>query len=96
MVLFMLKSLLKKDNFTKAFFGSNGVGIESGFTTPDVKEALVKEEAINRSKTPYVLVDNSKFNKIFPITFAEINKAKIITKEIGENKYKNYTEVLEV
>lgn len=87
---------LKKYNFTKAFFGSNGVSIESGFTTPDVKEALVKEEAINRSKTPYVLVDNSKFNKIFPITFAEINRAKIITKEIGENKYKNYTEVLEV
>ena len=87
---------LKKYNFTKAFFGSNGVSIESGFTTPDVKEALVKEEAMNRSRTPYVLVDNSKFDKIFPITFAEINRAKIITKEIGENKYKNYTEVLEV
>ena len=41
---------LRKYNFTKGFFGVNGVSIKNGFTTPDIREAMVKEEAINRTK----------------------------------------------
>ncbi|WP_242840177.1 hypothetical protein [Clostridium botulinum] len=32
--------------------------------TPDVREALVKEEVLTRSKNAYVLADDSKFDKI--------------------------------
>ena len=86
---------LKKYNFTKGFFGTNGVDIKSGFTTPDIKEALIKREALNRSKEVYILADKSKFNHISSVTFGEINKGIIVTTQLEEDKYRNYTEVLE-
>ena len=80
---------LKKYNWT------NGVDIKSGFTTPDIKEALIKREALNRSKEGYILADKSKFNHISSVTFGEINKGIIITTQLEEDKYRKYAEVLE-
>ena len=34
---------IERMNFNKGFFGTNGITKESGFTTPDINEALVKE-----------------------------------------------------
>ena len=87
---------LRKYNFTKGFFGANGVDIERGFTTPDVKEAMVKEEALHRSRKRFVLCDKSKFGEISSITFANIEEAKIITTNLENNKYRHETEILEV
>ena len=87
---------LRKYNFTKGFFGANGVDIERGFTTPDVREAMVKEEALYRSKNRFVLCDKSKFDEISSITFADIKEAKIITTNFENNRYKQKTEIVEV
>lgn len=87
---------LKKYNFTKGFFGTNGIHKDSGFTTPDIREALVKQEAFNKSNEAYVLADNSKFNHISAITFADINRATIITTTLQDKEIKDYTEVMEV
>lgn len=87
---------LKKYNFTKGFFGTNGISIERGYTTPDIIEALVKEEAINRCRNAYILTDNSKFDEISCVTFGNINKAAIITTTIEDNKYNEFTEIVEV
>lgn len=87
---------LRKYNFTKGFFGVNGVDIERGFTTPDVREAMVKEEALYRSKSRFVLCDKSKFDEISSITFAGIKEAKIITTNLENNRYRQETEILEV
>lgn len=87
---------LRKYNFTKGFFGSNGVDIERGLTTPDIREAMVKEEAINRCKEKFVLCDKSKFDKVSSITFAEIKKIKIITTNLSNNRYRQFTEIEEV
>ena len=87
---------LRKYNFTKGFFGANGVDIERGFTTPDVKEAMVKSEALHRSKKRFVLCDKSKFDEISSITFANIKEAKIITRGLENNRYRYETEILEV
>jgi len=87
---------LRKYNFTKGFFGSNGVDIERGFTTPDIREAMVKEEALNRCKKRFVLCDKSKFDKVSSITFAEIKKIKIITTNLSNNRYRQFTEIEEV
>ncbi len=32
---------LKKYNFTKGFWGANGVNPMAGFTTPDINEAMI-------------------------------------------------------
>lgn len=87
---------LRKYNFTKGFFGSNGIDIERGLTTPDIREAMVKEEALNRCKERFVLCDKSKFDKVSSITFAEIKKIKIITTNLSNNRYRQFTEIEEV
>lgn len=87
---------LKKYNFTKGFFGTNGISDYRGFTTPDIKEALVKEEAIKRTRNPYILADKTKFNEISCITFAKIDEGVIITTELEDTKYYEKTKVMEV
>lgn len=86
---------LKKYNFTKGFFGTNGIHLERGFTTPDLREGMVKEEAVKRSKTSYVLGDLSKFDKISSVTFADLSESKIITTKL-ENKAYEKAEIMEV
>lgn len=87
---------LMKYNFTKGFFGANGISERTGFSTPDILEAKVKEEAVKRSTKAYILADESKFNKNSSITFAKLNEATIITNKINNDKMKKYTEILEV
>ncbi|WP_242977117.1 DeoR family transcriptional regulator [Clostridium botulinum] len=64
--------------------------------TPDIREALVKEEALTRSKNAYVLANDFKFNQISSVTFGHISKATIITTRILDDKYKNLTRIVEV
>lgn len=87
---------LSKYNFTKGFFGSNGICIDFGFTTPDVNEAMVKKTALLRCSKGYVLGDSSKFSQISPISFAEFQQAEIITTRVKEQKYKNCSNIVEV
>lgn len=87
---------LRHYNFTKGFFGANGISIHSGFTTPEPNEGLVKAEAVSRSKKVYILADPSKFNRIAPITFANISAATIITTSLTDRKYLEYTTITEV
>ena len=61
---------------------------KAGFTTPDTSEALVKNKAMEQCKECYVLVDQSKFDKISPVTFQQFGRATIIT----ERKPEGYME----
>ena len=76
--------LLDKYNFTKGFFGTNGLTKKAGFTTPDTSEALVKNKAMEQCKECYVLADQSKFDKISPVTFQQFGRATIITESKPE------------
>lgn len=77
---------IRKYHFTKAFMGTNGISINAGYTTPDVDEALVKEEAVKHAYISYILADHSKFGQISSVTFADISSCCIITdKEVGKN-----------
>lgn len=87
---------LKQYNFTKAFMGANGITVSQGFTTPDTEEGLLKAEAVNRAYMTYVLADSSKFNKVFSVTFAPIEKACILTDRLPDGDYKDHTVVREV
>lgn len=89
-------SNIKKYNFTKCFMGTNGIDLKAKFTTPDVNEALLKKEAINRSKKVYILSDVSKFNKISSITFGSLDKAIIITTKVNEKEFMNNKNIVEV
>lgn len=87
---------LKKYNFTKGFFGTNGVDLIRGYTTPDLNEAAVKEEALGRCKDSYILCDYSKFDLISSITFGELKDAIIITTKRHNKSYNEMTKIVEV
>ncbi len=87
---------LEHFNFTKGFFGTNGVTVKQGFTTPDIDEALVKKKAMQKCKECFVLCDFDKFNQISPITFGEFHDATIITTKIARKEYLQYKNIVEV
>lgn len=70
---------IQKFHFTKGFFGSNGLTLRQGCTTPDVQEAKVKEIAFSHCKNCYVLCDSSKFDVISSVSFADFNDCTILT-----------------
>lgn len=67
---------LDKYNFTKGFFGTNGIDLKRGFTTPDQKEAAVKKKAMEQCQKRYILSDASKFNVISTIKFAGFKEGR--------------------
>ncbi len=83
-------------NFTKAFMGANGIDIDSGFTTPDIDEALIKEAAIKKSYMSFVLADHTKFGRVFPVTFSKLKKCCIITDILADKRYADKTVIKEV
>lgn len=87
---------LRKYNFTKGFLGTNGITRSSGFTTPELKEAMLKRQAIASSGETYILADASKFGEIAPITFGEMQDAMIITDKIPQEQYKKGNRIVEV
>jgi DeoR family fructose operon transcriptional repressor len=87
---------LSRYNFTKGFFGTNGISIKSGFTTPDTTESSVKTAAMEKCQKAFVLADDSKFNTIAPISFASLSSATIITNVLDDIKYNAYTNIIEV
>lgn len=68
-----------KYRFSLGFFGTNAVNHEDGFTTPDPDEAKIKEIALKRSLSPYILCDHEKFDLSAPVSFGSYDSACIIT-----------------
>ncbi len=50
--------------FDKAFLGGNGVDVQYGVTTPDLKEAVKKSTIIKHAKQSFLLCDSSKFHQV--------------------------------
>jgi DeoR family fructose operon transcriptional repressor len=87
---------LQKFNFTKCFLGTNGIDIKTGLTTPDIEEAHVKSEALKHSYTAFVLADHTKFNRVYPVTFSDLEVACIITGKLTDRKFAEHTVIKEV
>lgn len=87
---------LQKYNFTKGFWGTNGVNRKVGFTTPDVKEAMVKKTAMEHCAKRYVLCDTSKFSQISSVKFADFANAFIITTELEDDNYAHCENIIQV
>lgn len=87
---------LDKYNFTKGFWGTNGVSIQKGFSTPELKEALVKRKSMENCKDCYILADESKFNQISSVTFAPFDSATVITTELRQASFKNCENIVNI
>ena len=87
---------LEKYNFTKGFWGANGVSLQKGYSTPELKEAMVKKKSMENCKERFVLADESKFNRISSVTFAPFEGATVITTGLSLPAYKKYKNVIDV
>ena len=58
--------------FDCAFLGANGIDEKAQLTTTNEWEAVVKEKVIQQSNKAFILADQTKFNKICPIKFANL------------------------
>lgn len=87
---------LEKYNFTKGFWGTNGIHPKVGFSTPEVKEAMVKKKSMENCKECYVLADESKFNQISSVTFASFERATVITTDLKQTAFQKYHNIVEV
>lgn len=87
---------LDKYNFTKGFWGTNGVSVKQGFTTPEIKEAMVKRRSMENCRECYVLADDSKFNQISSVSFASFEAAVVITTQLSHSAFRQYNNVREI
>jgi len=69
-------------NFDMAFMGTNGVS-SKGYSTPDIKEGILKKKVIEKSRQAFILTDASKMNRTTAYIFAERDECRLIT-ENGE------------
>ena len=87
---------LKKFNFTKGFWGTNGASPSAGFSTPDINEAMVKECALSHTQQAYILCDSSKFYHTSPVTFGEFEDGIILTDRLPDESFKKYENIVVV
>lgn len=87
---------LSKYNFTKGFWGANGISLECGFSTPDLKEATIKKMSMRRTKERYVLADNSKFHFLSCATFCPFDAATVITDCVTNHEFQGKPNIIEV
>lgn len=85
----MTQEILHRFNFDIGFFGTNGIDLEQGLTTPDIEEAMVKKTAMRQCKKIYVLADHSKFGIKTSIAFHPFVPEEIITDIIYDESFKN-------
>lgn len=85
----MALSYLEKFRFDIGFFGTNGIDLKQGFTTPGVEEAAIKSKAMDQCKKCYVLADSSKLDVVTAVSFHPFEEATIITDAIIKEKYKD-------
>ena len=87
---------LKKFNFTKGCWGTNGVSPSAGFSTPDINEAMVKECALLHTQQAYILCDSSKFYHTSPVTFGEFEDGIILTDRLPDESFQKYENIVVV
>lgn len=82
---------LEQYRFDKCFLGVNGVHPDSGYTTPDQEEAMIKQKAMSLSREVFVIADDTKFTEIAFAKIADLHEAIIITNMLDEDIKGQYT-----
>lgn len=70
---------IQRYNFTKGFFGTNGIDEKGTLNTPDSKEAAIKKAAMAQCEHCYIVADPSKFSVRTIINFGNLKGNTLIT-----------------
>ena len=87
---------IEKYNFTKGFWGTNGISLQKGFSTQEVKEAMIKKKSMENCRECYILSDASKFDQISSVTFGDFEEASVITTGAIPEAYINCKNIIRV
>lgn len=87
---------LSRYHFTIGFWGANGITPESGFTSPESNEALIKQLSMEHTARRYVLADATKFDSTSLVGFGPFSSATIITCGDVPERYRAFDNVVEV
>ncbi|MCR4562349.1 MAG: DeoR/GlpR family DNA-binding transcription regulator [Bacilli bacterium] len=85
----MTREIIAKFIFDMGFFGTNGIDIRQGCTTPDYEEAVVKRAAMAQCNKVYVLADHTKFDVRTTVSFHPFVPEEIITDYINKKDFEN-------
>lgn len=87
---------LDKYNFTKGFWGTNGISMKQGYSTPEVKEAMVKRKSMENCSECFILADGSKFSQVSSVSFAPFEAATVLTTGLDTSAYRKYGNIKKV
>lgn len=87
---------LERYHFSIAFLGTNGVSQHAQLSTPDPEEAMVKSLVVRRSRNCYVLCDHTKFHKISPVSFADIEDVIVLTDSVPEGIFREIPNIVDI
>ena len=87
---------LQKYHFTRGFWGTNGIDSRYGFTTPDAREAQIKQCSMEQTEKCYILSDSSKIGKVSCVTFRAFEDARMIVAGDVPQEYKKYKHMIHV
>ncbi|HJH01329.1 MAG TPA: DeoR/GlpR family DNA-binding transcription regulator [Aerococcus urinaeequi] len=88
---------LKKYHFHHVFLGMNGIDLNDGLTTTDEAEAFLKEQAAYQSIDVHVMIDQSKFEKTYPITVTLNCEFQVVTNIFKDRHAKeDFTQVYKI
>ncbi len=70
--------MLKRFHVDKVFLGTNGITLDAGLTTTDLDEAQIKRSMLSMAKQRIVLLDHSKFNKVYLNQIAPLSMVDVM------------------
>ncbi|GAA3020025.1 DeoR/GlpR family DNA-binding transcription regulator [Tetragenococcus solitarius] len=79
--------------FDKAFLGGNGIDLEYGITTPDLKEAMKKNHIVHHAKKSFLLCDSSKFHQVANVKSFDLDSVTLISDK-GDAQLEEKTNII--
>ncbi|OQB13265.1 MAG: HTH-type transcriptional repressor GlcR [Firmicutes bacterium ADurb.Bin193] len=76
-------NFLDNINIDTAFIASSGFSFKNGFTCGDYSEGEIKKKVIEKASRTIVLMDNTKFGKNLPFTFAKLSDVDLVITDDG-------------
>lgn len=77
--------------FDKSFITASGVSLENGLSNRTLPECDIKRKIISRSRLNFAMVDDTKFNQIYPFSFGDIGDFDyLFTNKKPDEKYIDY------
>lgn len=67
--------MLRNINIDIAFIGVSGFSVDSGFTCGTEEDVYIKRLVIEKARTGVILCDHTKFRRLMPYTFCDIDGA---------------------